>query len=87
VKADGNQQWLQSKLFHALYDSTADTFFQNSIVRVAPKSAEHTFMERLLSDLRQHPLAWAFLQPVNGEEVTDYYDVIKKPMGKPELIL
>jgi histone acetyltransferase len=54
---------------------------------MAPKSAEHRFMERLLSDLQQQPLAWAFLQPVNGEEVTDYYDVIKKPMGKPELIL
>jgi len=38
-------------------------------------------MERLLSDLRQHPLSWAFLQPVNGEEVPDYYEVIKEPMG------
>jgi Bromodomain len=39
-------------------------------------------MERLLSDLQTHPVAWAFLQPVNGEEVADYYDVIKEPMGK-----
>jgi len=38
-------------------------------------------MERLLSDLQQHPLSWAFLQPVNGEEVPDYYEVIKEPMG------
>jgi hypothetical protein len=38
-------------------------------------------MQRLLSDLQQHPQAWAFLQPVNGEEVEDYYDVIKRPMG------
>jgi len=38
-------------------------------------------MERLLSDLEQHPLSWAFLQPVNAEEVPDYYDVIKEPMG------
>lgn len=38
-------------------------------------------MERLLSDLGQHPLAWAFLQPVNGDEVPDYYEVIKEPMG------
>jgi len=37
-------------------------------------------MERLLSDLQQHPLSWAFLQPVNGEEVPDYYEVIKDPM-------
>jgi histone acetyltransferase len=38
-------------------------------------------MERLLADLQQHALSWAFLQPVNGDEVLDYYDVIKEPMG------
>ena len=38
-------------------------------------------MERLLADLQQHPLSWAFLQPVNAEEVPDYYEVIKEPMG------
>jgi histone acetyltransferase len=38
-------------------------------------------MERLLSDLQGHSVAWAFQQPVNGDEVPDYYDVIKEPMG------
>ena len=51
------------------------------MVRHNGKSAEHTSMEKLLSDLQGHPLAWAFLQPVNGEEVADYYEVIKQPMG------
>ena len=52
------------------------------MVRNNGKSAEHSAMEKLLSDLQGHPLAWAFLQPVNGEEVADYYEVIKQPMGK-----
>lgn len=39
-------------------------------------------MARLLSDLQGHALAWAFLRPVNKEDVVDYYDVIKKPMGE-----
>ncbi|KAI9728538.1 MAG: histone acetyltransferase [Cirrosporium novae-zelandiae] len=34
----------------------------------------------LLSDLQNHSSSWPFTQPVNGEEVTDYYDVIKEPM-------
>lgn len=38
-------------------------------------------MHRLLGDLKSHASAWAFLHPVNGEEVVDYYDVIKRPMG------
>lgn len=38
-------------------------------------------MSRLLTDLQGHPQSWAFLHPVNGDEVEDYYDVIKKPMG------
>ncbi|KAH9910577.1 histone acetyltransferase GCN5 [Amylocystis lapponica] len=51
-----------------------------AITRPSGRSVEHTTMEKLLSDLQGHPLAWAFQQPVNGEEVTDYYDVIKMPM-------
>lgn len=43
---------------------------------------DQAIMQQLLSSLQSHPQSWAFLQPVNGEEVTDYYDVIKKPMGK-----
>lgn len=45
-----------------------------------PRSAEQNFMHRLLGDLKAHPSAWAFLNPVNGEEVVDYYDVVKRPM-------
>ncbi|KAF9232734.1 Bromodomain-containing protein [Melanogaster broomeanus] len=48
--------------------------------RSTPKSAEHNFLHRLLGDLKAHPNAWAFLNPVNGEEVVDYYEVIKRPM-------
>ncbi|KAI6045992.1 hypothetical protein EDC04DRAFT_3103553 [Pisolithus marmoratus] len=45
-----------------------------------PRSAEQNFLHRLLGDLKAHPSAWAFLNPVNGEEVVDYYDVVKRPM-------
>lgn len=34
----------------------------------------------LLNDLQNHSAAWPFLQPVNKDEVPDYYDVIKDPM-------
>ncbi|TCD62923.1 histone acetyltransferase [Steccherinum ochraceum] len=44
------------------------------------KNPERSAMEKLLSDLQGHPVAWAFLSPVNGEEVLDYYEVIKTPM-------
>lgn len=33
--------------------------------------------------MKAHPNAWPFLNPVNGEEVVDYYEVIKRPMGEP----
>ncbi|KAL6300428.1 Bromodomain from Gcn5 complexed with acetylated H4 peptide [Sparassis latifolia] len=48
--------------------------------RPSGRSVDHSAMQKLLSDLQGHPLAWAFLQPVNGQDVPDYYDVIKKPM-------
>jgi hypothetical protein len=39
-------------------------------------------MKRLLTLLVDHPSSWAFANPVNAAEVTDYYDVIKEPMGE-----
>jgi histone acetyltransferase len=38
-------------------------------------------MDRLMKDLKSHPQAWAFLKPVDSNDVPDYYEVIKKPMG------
>lgn len=39
-------------------------------------------MRHLVSELRASPHSWPFHDPVNAEEVTDYYDIIKEPMGK-----
>ncbi|CAL1707312.1 unnamed protein product [Somion occarium] len=49
-------------------------------MRPNAKSPERSAMETILSELQSHPLAWAFLQPVDPEEVLDYYDYIKNPM-------
>lgn len=54
-------------------------------LRTNARSAEHSAMEKLLSELQAHTLSFAFLKPVNADEVPDYYDVIKEPMGKPLL--
>lgn len=34
----------------------------------------------LLNDMQNHSAAWPFVQPVNRDEVPDYYEVIKEPM-------
>lgn len=38
-------------------------------------------MKRLLAELTKHEASWPFVQPVNTDEVTDYSDIIKYPMG------
>lgn len=46
-----------------------------------PKRGPHyAAMQNLLIDLQNHAASWPFLQPVNREEVPDYYDFIKEPM-------
>ncbi|XP_013407675.1 nucleosome-remodeling factor subunit BPTF [Lingula anatina] len=35
---------------------------------------------KLLRSLQSHKMAWPFLEPVDPDEVPDYYDVIKEPM-------
>lgn len=39
-------------------------------------------MRHLVSELRASPHSWPFHEAVNPDEVTDYYDIIKEPMGK-----
>ncbi|KAH8159249.1 hypothetical protein CIB48_g9003 [Xylaria polymorpha] len=34
----------------------------------------------LLNDMQNHQSAWPFLNPVNKDDVADYYEVIKEPM-------
>ncbi|KAJ1655491.1 histone acetyltransferase [Dispira simplex] len=35
---------------------------------------------KIVADLQGHNASWSFLQPVNAEEVSDYYTVITQPM-------
>ncbi|TIB74797.1 hypothetical protein E3Q23_00006 [Wallemia mellicola] len=44
------------------------------------RNPDFAIMHHLLSDLQNHASSWAFLNPVNKDEVTDYYEVIKEPM-------
>ncbi|ORX63145.1 hypothetical protein DM01DRAFT_1379671 [Hesseltinella vesiculosa] len=37
-------------------------------------------MRHLVSELQSHASCWPFIEPVNADEVTDYYEVITDPM-------
>ena len=52
----------------------------DALARQPRRNASHSLLVHLLSALQNSSSAWPFLQPVNGEEVHDYYDVIKEPM-------
>ncbi|AGO12636.1 AaceriAER297Cp [[Ashbya] aceris (nom. inval.)] len=46
-----------------------------------PKRGPHyATMQNVLTELQNHAAAWPFLQPVNRDEVPDYYEFIKEPM-------
>ncbi|KAK9369610.1 hypothetical protein V1509DRAFT_591190 [Lipomyces kononenkoae] len=46
-----------------------------------PKRGPHyAVMTHLLNEMMNHPSAWPFAQPVNKDEVNDYYTIIKEPM-------
>ena len=42
---------------------------------------EYMAMKKLLASLVGHADAWPFMTPVDGSQVTDYYEVIEYPMG------
>jgi histone acetyltransferase len=46
-----------------------------------PKRVPHfAAMQMILTEMQNHPAAWPFVQPVNKEEVPDYYTVVQEPM-------
>ncbi|TFK23962.1 hypothetical protein FA15DRAFT_593334 [Coprinopsis marcescibilis] len=46
------------------------------------KSPDYALMEKSLNALRESSHSWAFRDPVKLDEVPDYLDVVKTPMGK-----
>lgn len=52
----------------------------DALARQPRRNPSHSLLMHLLSALQTSSSAWPFLQPVNGEEVHDYYEVIKEPM-------
>lgn len=48
-----------------------------------PQSSLNAFLTNILSLLKKHSFAWPFEKPVNKDDVADYYDIVKEPMGKP----
>lgn len=52
----------------------------DALARQPRHNPSHSLLMHLLSALQNSTNAWPFLQPVNKDEVLDYYDVIKQPM-------
>eukprot|EP00834_Sanchytrium_tribonematis_P004499 NODE_225_length_12315_cov_1.300671.p2 type:complete len:344 gc:universal NODE_225_length_12315_cov_1.300671:11477-10446(-) len=52
---------------------------------IVAKSANLNLFTQLLDDLRNHHSAWPFAEPVDGEQVKDYYTLITNPMDLRKL--
>ena len=53
-----------------------------SLVRPTGKTVTNSLMERMINELLSNSRSWAFREPVNVEEVVDYLEFIKEPMGE-----
>ena len=52
----------------------------DELSREAKHGPHFAQLQHLLNELQNHQSAWPFLQPVNPDEVQDYYNVILEPM-------
>ncbi|MBW0524568.1 hypothetical protein O181_064283 [Austropuccinia psidii MF-1] len=52
----------------------------DQLTRRPQRLACHNIIHHLLTTLQNHTSAWPFKEPINPEEVTDYYTIIKNPM-------
>lgn len=61
---------------------TGWTETMDEMARKPRRPGHYQTLQILLTEMQNHPSAWPFVQAVNREEVPDYYEVIKEPMGK-----
>lgn len=47
--------------------------------------SQQVVLRDVLRSIKEHPSAWPFLKPVDRNEVADYYDIIRDPIGIPPL--
>jgi histone acetyltransferase len=52
----------------------------DELARQPRRGPNYNQLMHLLNDMQNHASAWPFLQPVNKDEVHDYYEVITEPM-------
>lgn len=52
----------------------------DALARQPRRNPSHSLLLGLLSALQTGSSSWPFMTPVNGDEVHDYYEVIKEPM-------
>jgi len=46
-----------------------------------PQSSLTANLTNLLNMVKKHSSSWPFMKPVNKDDVPDYYDIVKEPMG------
>lgn len=61
---------------------TEETGWNHALANTGARSADYQFMWRTLLELQNLPHARAFRVPVSQDDVPDYYDFIKHPMGE-----
>lgn len=53
----------------------------DALARQPKRSPHFAAMQQILSAMQMNPSAWPFSEPVNRQEVPDYYEFIKEPMA------
>ncbi|PWN33056.1 Bromodomain-domain-containing protein, partial [Meira miltonrushii] len=59
---------------------SAWTVEMDELSRRPRRGPHHNLMRHIVLEMSNHQAAWPFANPVNGQEVPDYYEVIKEPM-------
>lgn len=57
----------------------------DELARRPKRPGHYPILQNLLTELQNHPSSWPFVQPVNRDEVPDYYEVIKEPMDLTQM--
>lgn len=59
---------------------SAWTVEMDELSRRPKRGPHHNLMRHIVVELCNHPAAWPFTNPVNAQDVPDYYEFIKEPM-------
>lgn len=82
LKQEKGRDYFLPEEIPGLLESGWTPELEKTVQESAESNPIYPLLRQLWNDIHDQTWSWPFIEPVDAENVPDYYDIIKNPMGK-----